>query len=222
MVTLALAALVLTACGTAEAGDMRPGAHQSSDSRQAASPDGAETTESAPETEGDQATAPALDTDDPTPAESADGALSTDAIGGVRLPAHPAELLAAMEGLIGAPETDEGLPGCLDAPAGGVTRSLGWGDFLAYGTAATSDEVSITSWEVIGPNVPEELSLPAGLTIGSSTEQARAALPEADLIPEGASHGGPLLVAGDLGVKLDGTSGEVIGVYAHIGEVSCD
>ncbi|HLS45810.1 MAG TPA: hypothetical protein VK045_10285 [Ornithinicoccus sp.] len=192
---VSVAALLLSGCGSEDPGDTTTPAGAS---------DG-QTSESAP---------PQETTSSP---EGGSEVLTADAIAGVALPADPDALIEAL----GSPTDDSEMPGCLDVAGGGVTRALQWDDFGAYGTAATADEILITSWEVTGPTLPDGLTIPDGLTVGSSTEEAQAALPDADLV-EGAPHGGPLLTDGGLGVKLDGTTGEVTGVWAHIGEVSCD
>lgn len=157
----------------------------------------------------------------PEPPDGGAGRLEVDSIGGVELPADPDAVVGALLPYLGDPDTDDEVAGCLDAPDGGVTHRLVWGDVQAYGTAPTADELQITSWEVSGPAGADDISLPNDVAIGDSTEEAKAAFPEAEWI-EGGMHGGPLLLQGDLMISLDGQSGDVISVSSQIGLVSCD
>lgn len=245
---LAAAALALAGCGSDEA---PPASTDDTSTSEASSPspateapttsDDTATSESPTATvappagdddAGEGAGGPGEATDDGAEEPTGDGAeggsdsdgdedLGVDEVYGIALPAAPDTLLAALEPL-GAPSNDTELDGCMfDAPDGGVLRVIEWGELRLSGMAASPEEVQITSWEVFGTDVPDDVDLPHDLEIGDERADVEEALPGAQLLEE-MPHGGPGYVDGALRVLLDGQTGQVLTIDAHIDQVACD
>lgn len=205
-VALALSALVLTACGDVPA-------------EEPASPDSQE-----PVTSGSQVDATSM-TEAPDDAEdttTATGAvpLEQDSIGGVSLPADPDTVLGELTTVLGEPTQDEELQGCTGAD-GGVLRTIAWDGLRVSGMAEDEDSVQLTSWQV-REGAPEQVTLPHGLVIGATEDEAIAALPGAELFADGMPHGGSMILRDELRVLLDGADDLVLEVNGHTGSTSCD
>lgn len=91
--------------------------------------------------------------------------LGAGSFGGVKLPATPAALLAAVKPTLGDPKKVDG-KGCELAGTGRTSVLLTWGDVSAYGEAGPGEALRITSWAVKGKTTPVPVTLPFGTTLG--------------------------------------------------------
>lgn len=220
---LALSGLVLTACGTVtadetSAGGQETGTDKTSADRTSAGPleEGTATTQ----VDAGRVTEAPHQAEETTAADGNPVELEQDSVGGVPLPADPDTLLGELTARLGEPTEDEELPGCAGTD-GGVLRTIAWGGLRVSGMAEDEELLQLTSWQVRA-EAPEQIALPHDLSIGATQEEAMAALPDAQLIEEGAPHGGSMILSDELRVLLDSGDNRVLEVNAHSGSTSCD
>lgn len=105
-------------------------------------------------------------------------ALSTNAFGPVKLPARVDAALAAVTPRLGPPSDDETGPGCEFAGPNRAYRTVEWGDLRLAGDYEGSSVPMFSSWSVDGTNLPAGVTLPYGVTVGTSYAKLQAAVPD--------------------------------------------
>ena len=103
-------------------------------------------------------------------------ALGVGSFGGLKLPATPASLLAAVKPLIGNPTKKVEGSGCELAGPDRTSVSYEWGDITVYGEAGPGEALKIDSWSIDGGSTPVPVTLPFGTSVGMKRPALAAAL----------------------------------------------
>ena len=139
-------------------------------------------TATAPRASAAGATSPATTAKPPSPAAPSTTAapkpfaLGVGAFGGLKLPATPASLLAAVKPLIGNPSKKVEGSGCEAAGPDRTSVAYQWGDITVYGEAGPGEALKIDSWSIDGGSTPVPVTLPFGTTVGMKRPALAAAL----------------------------------------------
>lgn len=119
--------------------------------------------------------------------------LTGTSVGPVKFPAVPAAAGTVWRRVFGGPSLDKAGPGCPLGDPGQRSHVMVWGDLQVYGEGATTAQVRIDSWAVLGTRVPARLALPYKVDVGTTMSALRARVPGVTVITDDVFSSGDYL-----------------------------